>query len=569
VKSADRSVFVRLRDQARSRARQSSRLWKEYKRRRRARPGGRFTLPPWLARLFWLLILVLGISWIVARVGTDSLLVMLALYCSGTALLRASSLRNRLYRSSELLLALHYPVGNREFFRWQLRSWLISCLPVFLLSATSYVCVAVYAGARTDLFAWALLGGLGQTVMVITLSLSQVLWLRRIWTKPALALYAMILCIFFFPKELASLGGKAFAFLPATWVNLWFASSEIGTPGAILMLVSVGSLAALDAWMVGSLENGYPRTDLTLMLQHVSREQAENDEPTSTATNENLATFSRDYAVAHGRSASLQNRAVVVEQLAPSNFEWKAGHWTTRIAGRWLTPRQRLIAEFLSANAVDAWKGRAKLAVQLTAVGVFLCVIPLAVPLWLSLCVFIMAGVMGAPLSGDTWPGLTPRWFGFARMQPLAGYPIGYVEASLSMMKVNVVRLLGFTPVALTAGLLIGWRYLAQPTTGLLISAQIVLMSLAVQPYGMVFLHSSGTNDTTRLNWTSVLFACAVIANAVMFIPAAILFFAFNRSLVSWIMGPPVLALLSLSMWRFYGFLYSRHQVDLIPAAMG
>jgi hypothetical protein len=137
------------------------------------------------------------------------------------------------------------------------------------------------------------------------------------------------------------------------------------------------------------------------------------------------------------------------------------------------------------------------------------------------------------------------------------------------MMKVSAVRILGFTPAALAAGLLVGWRYFGQPATGLLISAQLVLTSLAVQPYCMLFLHSAGTNDTKRINWTSALFACALIANAVVFLPAAILFFAFNWSLVTWIMGPPVLALLSLSMWRFYGFLYSRHQIDLIPAASG
>ena len=185
----------------------------------------------------------------------------------------------------------------------------------------------------------------------------------------------------------------------------------------------------------------------------------------------------------------------------------------------------------------------------------------------LSLSVFIIAAFTGAPLLGGRWPGLTPGWFGFARLQPLAGYPIGYLEASLSMMKVNAVRLLGFTPTALTAGLLIGWRYFAQPMNGLLIAGQIVLTSFAVQPYCSLFHHSVGTNDTKRLNWTSSLLACALIANVVLLIPVAIFFFAFNRSLLSWIVGPLVLSLLSFSMWRFYGFLYSRHKIDLIPAA--
>lgn len=571
MKSVARHVFVRLRDRARSRAQQSPRLWKEYKRRRRARPGGRFTAPVWLVRLGWPLALVLILPGIAQRVGPASLPAMLALYCSGTTFLRAASLRNRLYRSTELFVALHYPVPDRSFFRWQLREWLFSCLPVFVLSAASYLWVAVYGDAGTALLTRALLGGLAQTAIVITLSLSQELWLTRIRTQPALALYALIACILLLPKELAPLGGKALAVLPATWVNLWIASSHIGTRGVVLMLLGVGLLAAVDAWIVRSLEKGYPRTDLTLVLQHAFHEEAAENElaPHSTNENESAPAFGRDYAVAQERFASLHNRTVVVERLTTADSDWDAGHWTTRIAGRWLTTRQRLIAEFLSADAIDAWKGRVNRAVQATALGVFLCVIPFAVPLWLPMFVFIMAAFTGAPLSGGAWPGLTPGVFGFARLQPVAGYPIGYVEASLSIMKLNAVRLLGFIPTALTAGLVIGWRYYGQPTTGLLISAQIVVMSLAVQPYCLLFLHSIGTNDTKRLNWTSALLACTMIANAVVFAAVAMAILVFNRTLLSWLLGPPVLALVSLSMWRFYGFLYARHEIDLIPAATG
>jgi hypothetical protein len=95
VKSIDRNGFVLLRNQARARAKQRSRLWKEYKRRRRARPAGRFTVPLWLARVFGALMLVFILPGIVGRVGTNSLLAMLALYCSGTAFLRGRDQRCR------------------------------------------------------------------------------------------------------------------------------------------------------------------------------------------------------------------------------------------------------------------------------------------------------------------------------------------------------------------------------------------------------------------------------------------------------------------------------------------
>ena len=562
--SVDRASFVSARSQARSRARRSPRLWKEYKRRRRARPGGRFSLPRWVGWMFWSLMLAVSLPGVLGRVGAASLLAMLALYCSGTAFLRAASLRYRLYSSAELFLALHYPFGDREFFRSQVRRWFISCSPVFVLSAATYLCVAIYGGRSAVRIPSALLGALAQTLMVIALSLSQELWLTRIWTRPALALYALIVCVVSFPKELAPLGGKALGILPATWVNLWFALPETGTRNGV-MLVSIGLLAALDSWLVRSLEKGYPRTDVTLVIQQATREQDDEGDAASRPAAQDVRSLGRDYAIAQERFASLRNRTVVADDLSRSEFDWSSGHWTTRVAGRWLTPRQRLVAEFLSAHAIDAWKDTAKRGVQLAAVGAFLCLMPFSVPLWLSLSVFIVAVLTSAPVLGGIWPGLTPARLGSARMQPLVGYPIGYVEASLSIIKVNAVRLLAFTPIELIAGVLVGWRHFDAPAAGLLVSAQIVLTGVAVQPYAIMLLHSAGTNDTARFNGTSVLFACALIANAVLFVLAAFAFFAFNRSLVGWIVGPVVLALLPLSMWRVYGFLYSRRQIDLLP----
>ena len=568
MKSVDRRLLLRLRDQARGRARQSPRLWKVYKRRRRARPGGRLTVPVWLTRLMWPLVFLLVLPGLLQRVGAPALLMMLALYCSGTTFLRAADLRNRLYWSTDLYVALHYPVPDREFFRWQLREWLIACLPVFVLSAASYVWIAVDGDAGAARWTSALLGGLAQTALVITLSLAQARWLTRMRTLPALALYALMVGIFFLPQEVAALGGQVWAVLPAAWVNRWVASSPAGPRDVILLLLGIGVLAAVAAWIARSLEQGYPQTDVTLVLQHVLHDEAAEDGLASPAVNENAhAAFGHDYAVAQERFAALRNRTVVAEQLTAADVDWTAGHWTTRLAGRWLTPRERLVAAFLAANAIDTWQGRGKRAVQLTAVGVLLCAIPWTVPLWLALGIFIMAAFTAAPLLGGTWPGLTPGWFGFARLQPLAGYPVGYVEASLAVMKLNAVRLLGVIPIALTAGVVTGWRYFGQPSTGLLLAAHLVLTALAVQPYCALFLHSGGTNDTKRLNWTAVAFAGTLIASAVVFAAVAVAWFMFNRSFLSWIVGPPAMALVSWSMWRFYGVLYSRHHIDLIPAA--
>ena len=68
--------------------------------------------------------------------------------------------------------------------------WLIACLPVFLLSATSYLWVAIYSGGGS-IGASALVGGRAIRHYHHIVPASQARWLTRIWTQPALA-YALI-----------------------------------------------------------------------------------------------------------------------------------------------------------------------------------------------------------------------------------------------------------------------------------------------------------------------------------------------------------------------------------------
>ncbi|MGA2419236.1 MAG: hypothetical protein ABSG69_04085 [Candidatus Acidiferrum sp.] len=177
-----------------------------------------------------------------------------------------------------------------------------------------------------------------------------------------------------------------------------------------------------------------------------------------------------------------------------------------------------------------------------------------------------MAGILGAHVFGGQWPGLTVPQIHLGRMQLAVGYPVGYMEASIAMMKLNAVRLLTFTPFGVAAGLLLGLRYLGDSFSGFLLALQVMVIALAAQPYGSLARHSVGTNDTKSLNRTSLVLLLGAIVNVVLFGLVAAFFLAENRTVVAWTAGPILLFLLSLSMWRFYGFLYSRRQIDLLPA---
>jgi hypothetical protein len=491
---------------------------------------------------------------------------MLALYCSGTIFFRAKTLTSALYSSSELFVALHFPLSDNAFFRWQVRNWILSQVSVFLLSSVIYVHAAVHVAVEDEAFLYALpFIAMLQSLVVIALALAESLWFPRTRPQIGLVFYALILGVVFLPAQLTGGGTVVLSVLPASLVNRLFLSLQGGSPAVLaLLVVSTLGVGAVDIVLVHALWRTYPRSELTALLEWHTQERDQEKE-TASQTSVGGGSFGHDYAVAQERFAALRNRAAIERQLEQVPAESVQDDWTSRLAARWLTTRERAIAGFLSSGAGDGWRGRWKFALYLTAVGALLCVLPLSIPFWLALGSFILASMCGAPLLGGKWPALTVGRFGFSLLQPCVGYPLGYFEASKVMMKWNAARLVGYVPIAYAGGLLIGWRYFSSPFLGILIATQIVVLEFALQPYFCAFQHSSGTNDTKRFNRTSALLACALIVNIVFFVPTAILFFAFGQSPMAWAVGLPGLFLLSFSMWWFYGYLYSRGRIDLQP----
>lgn len=566
MKSVERKFYWKLCRMARAQARGNAKLWKEYKRQRKNRASGRLTLPAWFAHVMWPLILLFVMPGVSSRVGTNGFLAMLALYCSGTIFFRAKTLTNALYSSRELFVALHFPLSDNAFFRWQVRNWLLSQASVFLLSSMIYVYAAVHVGVEDEAFLYSLpFIAMLQSLVVTALALAQPLWFPRTRPQIGLVFYALILGVVFLPAQLTEGGAVVFSVLPASLVNRLFLSLHGGSPGVLaLLVVCTLGVGAVDIFLVRALGRTYPRSELTALLEGHNQERDEEKE-TASRTSVGGSSFGHDYAVAQERFAALRNRAAIERQLAQMSPECEQDHWTSCLAARWLTKRERAVAGFLSPGAGDGWRGRWKFALYLTGAGALLCVLPLPIPFWLALGSFVLASMCGAPLLGGKWPALTVGRFGFSLLQPCAGYPLGYFEVSKVMMKWNAARLVGYAPIAYAGGLLIGWRYFSSPFLGILIGTQIMVLEFALQPYFCLFQHSSGTNDTKRFNRTSALFACALIVNVVLFVPAVIMFFAFGQSAAAWVLGPPALFLLSYSMWWFYGFLYSRGHIDLQP----
>jgi hypothetical protein len=568
MKSVDQALFRSLRRQARKSAHSSPSLWKEYKRRRRARPGGRNILPPWLQKWLWPFAMVVFVPALAPRLGMPLLLALLALYCSGTVFLRAAGLRSRLYSSIDLFVALHFPVGDDAFFSWQIRGWLASLFPLTLISGFIYYWSSLDRPLDSAFWLAATLAALLQTLSVAAFSLAAVLYRSRVSVNPALVFYGLIGIGLAFPTALADSARTLVLFLPAGWFNALFAygfsHAETGIP---LLLFALGTFAVLDYYLLRSLRASYPQSSpIALLERRFDEETPESDSHLVQAV-DSAEPLSSDYIEAREQFSAARNRRKVEAGIAAPLFDWESGNWMIRLAGRWMTSRERVVVTFLRAGRLDVSRNRWRFTAAMAATTVLICVLRVDLPIAMPLITSLVAAISFVPIFGGSWPGWSPSSIGFMSAAPAGGYPISYREASLAISKCNAPFFLGFLPFALLMGAAMGWRFLDSASDGAIYSVQTVLLLLAIQPYCTMLIHSQSTNDTRGFNLTSLSLMAALILNILVFLPAAVVFFIGHRHPLAWAICPLVMFLMPSGMWRFYEFLYNRGRIDLLANA--
>jgi hypothetical protein len=570
VKFFNRKFLRLLRRSVRARARLVPSIWKEYKRRRRAEYFSRTNFPSRVQKYYWLVAIAVLFPVFAQRSDAPIFLPLAALYCSVVVFLRARNLHLRLYASAELVVSFHYPVSNEQFLRWQFREWLFSFFTVFLTAL-----VFLFWIARSNPWFWAamILLALLQAMLTLCISLAYVIFFRKIETRPAFLFCALIGILVFFPSQSVEWIRLLSIVLPAGWANALFEYCAKGSPERLLFLAApVGMLAFTALLLAQRLKAGYPRFELTFILERTFAEeiaQNTNQQP-APLYGEDLEHPSADYLRSREQFAAIRNQALIESQHGAPLFDWQTAAWPVRLAARWMTPRERVIAYFLKAGHPNFSDKRWRFVAGFTALGVLFCLLSASLPFGLSAVPFIASALAGTPLFGGNWPSFVPAHVGFVNLPFTAVYPISFREASKAVAKMNSMLILTFAPVALIIGGALGWRWegtMQGVGMGLIGSIQALFVLLVIQPYFVLFQHSRGTNDTKSVNLTSLAFLAALISNAACFLPAAIFFFAAPLSPLAWAICPASLALLSFIMWRFYEFLYDRGRIDLLASA--
>ena len=135
------------------------------------------------------------------------------------------------------------------------------------------------------------------------------------------------------------------------------------------------------------------------------------------------------------------------------------------------------------------------------------------------------------------------------------------------MLKVNMIRIVLWSPIALAGGAFLGWRLKGAGLNGAMLSACILLMVAALQPI-LVSLQFGFFNSNTEIAFSAIrktfLVSLALLVETACIISAAVLLFwgVSGGKCATALAGTLIAALISSISWLVNGMLYDRSRVD-------
>ena len=491
-------------------------------------------------------------------------LAAMALASCGFVLILSGGFTELLASSRERTVAVYLPISNDEFFDFAMARTLWRC--AMLLAPWTLGCA--YAALKTKNSVPAIVfttaaGCLG-VLQAIALGVMVV-------ARPALqagkwiiaACFVLALVMFFVPPLAAGILQTGAFLLPPGWIALAVAYGVAGRhPVALLSLLPAAALFVF-AWrdyrkiraiyrdadfQVGA--SPFDGLDSQVVPESAGpEEEREPVEPT-------WFDMRNEFQVLRMREALLATRL-----LDPG--DWSTRGWVEALVGRWLTPREKTLAEFFLGGGpgsgwTDQWLLRAKWALPATVFA--LPFVPL--PGWVAICASLVAVLSGAGLLIGSWPGFLAGWSSGLLLPVFAPLPVGYWEVSRMMMKVSLVRVAAWLPILLLGSTLFWLQVSLSLPDALLVSLFTGWALVSVQPVLVAGRFSASTNDSRSGLLMQAAVATLFVGAMCSMIGAGIACIVVRGAVV--LLFVPLVPLPALLCWLGYGALYNRGRIDLI-----
>jgi hypothetical protein len=533
---------------ARLELKSTKKQWKEYKERRTswresltARDAG---------LLFWLYIPGLIIAY--ADHPQNVLVLLIAVYCTGTVIVRSADLQQRLHGSVERYVTVHFPMADIAFARWQVREFLRKSL--FLLAMLLLVFGAI--GFYRNIGWWMVpVFGISQWVLTMTgVALCSLLWptLNRLWG------YGIHISMLIIPT-VASVYSVPFlwaAVTPLGWVPALYGSLLITKDqwGPLLILPATAAVATCP-WAFRRVIQQYESESGEIVSLNVAESEALEE---TDALLDPAQRSVRDRFVAQRMESGL-----LADGFAAPHFQGRG--WIERLVFTYLVKgRGHAVAEFMFAAEPDAWSTKWRTALLITVGASSLAFfLQSAWPAWLGL---VAVAATATPMVGGYWPGFSPTADSTMHRPIYATYPIGYQEISQLMLKVHLTRIILSLPFLPFLAILTARAYGASAGFGMVAGLVCMYFYLAVQPLYVALWFSKGTNDSQSYNWQkqAMKFLAVSAVFAILGLAVAMFVLSLGRFFWAWAFLMAILPMVTSLLWWVYSCFHDRGRVDLL-----
>jgi hypothetical protein len=551
------ALSKRLRKLSRKELRLSSPLWKEYKRNRKLNRSSSINNAYAMYLVFPGLLVAASF-----QAGSEvRVLLAIALYATGTSLYRAKLFKERMLNSGERTIFAYLPVSDDNYYRFQLRRYLLGWLWAGALFLLAYEVLAFRTGNFSHHLWIVLLAAVIQTVSSLTISVLVLRYVPRVLLVKVLGpFYLLILAVNSLSTTALSYIALPAAILPGGWPVLAF-EKGIGGDLRALMLLSIPSVA-LAAFLPAALSKLRQRYVSELSAADKSSDTLSNE---VTDDNEHLD-LQPDIRDGHLVQGSLYPM-LAIRQIEKREFlqgvDWESTGWIENLWKRTLNPREEVIAEFLTAGIPGYWLPFWLKALWITCGGIVLNVIP-GLPTWILFVPLAIATAMMVPVFGGSWRGFAPGISSGYLVPMYAAFPIRYLELTRVMLKANLIRIATWLPIFCAGVVAIAVHFAETPMHGLQVALQIGLMVVLLQLPMIAGRCAAGSNINRNMNLHTLMFCFAALVLTCALIASVVTFFVSETDLKFYM---PVITLVSgFLFWAMYGWLQNRGRLDLLSA---
>jgi len=244
--------------------------------------------------------------------------------------------------------------------------------------------------------------------------------------------------------------------------------------------------------------------------------------------------------------------------------QWRERGWFEELLWRWLTVREKALAEFVFPDGfiiTNAWKGIAKtfvITMLLALVAAY--VFPAARNWMLGIGLFI-TGFQALGRMLDAGRAFQAIPCSGVNIPMYAVYPIGYRELGRVLMKYTTVQapaLLAFTVFASVLTVAV----IKQPIAlGAIIGCKLAILVVGARAFALALSFSSNTNDTSGFRFHVFALIALIVFGGILFLLLAGASLA--TQWLGWIFCLAAVAQ-SYAFFRIYGWFYNRTRFDLM-----